>query len=146
MTDTQVTPQPAAAQPDTSVPGAGQQQYGAAQQPAAAAYGAPQQYGPPPVEQPAKPAWHRRRWMRVTAISIAAVVALGGAFGAGALVGRNLGPAGGPAGFSQGELPQGGPGGMTPPDGSGGFGQAPGSSTDDGTTSGDGTTSDGSGA
>lgn len=128
MTDTQVTPQPAA-QPDTSVPVAGPQQYGAAQQ-----------YGPPPVEQPAKPAWHRRGWVRVTAISVAAVVALGGAFGAGTLVGRSLGPAGGPVGFSQGELPQGGPGGMTPPDGSGGFGRAPGSSTDGGTTS------DGSGA
>jgi hypothetical protein len=127
MTDTQVTPQPAA-QPDTSVPAAGQRQYGAAQQ-----------YGPPPVEQLAKPAWHRRRRVRATAICVAAVVALGGAFGAGALVGRSLGPAGGPAGFSQGELPQRGPGGMTPPDGGDGPGQAPGAADDR-------TTSDGSGA
>lgn len=134
MTDTQVTPQPAAAQPDTTVPAAGLQQHGA-----------PQQYGPPPVAQPAKPAWHRRRWVRITAISVAAVIALGGAFGAGTLVGRSLGPAGGPAGFSQGELPHGGPGGMTPPDG-GGFGQGPGTSTDQGATGDDGTTGDGTGA
>ncbi len=81
-------------------------------------------------------------------LAVAAFIALGGAFGAGTLVGRTLGPAGGPPGFGQEGFPQGGPGGMGRPDGEG-FGQAPGSAdggaTGDGATD-DGATSDGSGA
>lgn len=93
---------------------------------------------------PAKPSWHRRRWVRITALALVAVIALGGAFGAGILVGRGLASAGAPAAVTEGELPQGGPGGMTPPGGgTGGFGQAPGTTddetTDDGTTTEDGT-------
>ncbi|WP_284233043.1 hypothetical protein [Arenivirga flava] len=60
--------------------------------------------------------------MRVTALAVAAFIVLGGAFGAGTLVGRTLGPVAGPPGFGQEGFPQGGPGGMTPPDG---WGQAP---------------------
>ncbi len=122
MTDTQTAPPPSTAQ------------FAAA----------PPDVADPSAVPPARAAWHRRRWVRITALAVAAFVALGGAFGAGTLVGRTLGPVGGPPGFSQDGFPQGGPGGMTPPDGDG-FGQAPGS-TDGGAADGGGTTSDGSGA